>query len=31
VRRYKAYLISGESIIDLTGGFGVDDYYFAQS
>ncbi len=27
---YKAYLISGESIIDLTGGFGVDDYYFAQ-
>jgi hypothetical protein len=27
---YKAYLISGESIIDLTGGFGVDDYYFAK-
>lgn len=28
--RYKATLISGESLIDLTGGFGVDDYYFAQ-
>jgi hypothetical protein len=27
---YKASLISGESLIDLTGGFGVDDYYFAQ-
>ena len=26
---YKAYLISGESLIDLTGGFGVDDFYFA--
>ncbi|KQO24840.1 SAM-dependent methyltransferase [Flavobacterium sp. Leaf82] len=27
---YKASLISGESLIDLTGGFGVDDYYFSQ-
>lgn len=29
--KYKATLISGESIIDLTGGFGIDDYYFAQN
>lgn len=28
---YKASLIFGESLIDLTGGFGVDDYYFAKS
>ena len=28
--KYKASLIDGEKIIDLTGGFGVDDYYFAQ-
>lgn len=28
--KYKASLIKGDSIIDLTGGFGVDDYYFAQ-
>ncbi|TDW49025.1 hypothetical protein EV144_103550 [Flavobacterium sp. 270] len=27
---YKASLISGESLIDLTGGFGVDDYYFSK-
>lgn len=27
---YKASLISGQSLIDLTGGFGVDDYYFSQ-
>ncbi len=27
---YKASLISGESLIDLTGGFGVDDYYYAK-
>ncbi|SHH02944.1 THUMP-like domain-containing protein [Flavobacterium defluvii] len=27
---YKASLISGESLIDLTGGFGVDDFYFSQ-
>lgn len=29
--KYKAGLISGENLIDLTGGFGVDDYYFAQN
>ncbi len=28
--RYKANLISGNSLIDLTGGFGIDDYYFAK-
>ncbi|MCW2119942.1 THUMP-like domain-containing protein [Flavobacterium sp. 7A] len=27
---YKSTLITGESLIDLTGGFGVDDYYFAK-
>lgn len=27
---YKASLVSGESLIDLTGGFGVDDYYFSK-
>lgn len=27
---YKASLISGGSLIDLTGGFGVDDYYFSK-
>lgn len=26
---YKTSLLSGHSIIDLTGGFGVDDYYFS--
>ncbi|WP_456314515.1 THUMP-like domain-containing protein [Pseudomonas shirazensis] len=28
---YKASLISGASLIDLTGGFGVDDYYFSKN
>ena len=28
--QYKASIVSGESLIDLTGGFGVDDYYFAK-
>lgn len=28
--QYKAQLVSGESLIDLTGGFGVDDYYFSK-
>lgn len=28
--KYKASLVSGENIIDCTGGFGIDDYYFAQ-
>lgn len=27
---YKSSLISGKTLIDLTGGFGVDDYYFAK-
>ncbi len=27
---YKASLVSGTSLIDLTGGFGVDDYYFSK-
>ncbi|SEP59552.1 THUMP-like domain-containing protein [Flavobacterium urocaniciphilum] len=29
--KYKADLISGKSIIDLTGGFGVDCYYFSKN
>lgn len=28
--KHKANLISGESIIDITGGFGVDCYYFSK-
>lgn len=28
--KYKSELISGENIIDLTGGFGVDCYYFSK-
>ena len=28
--KYKSNLISGEKIIDLTGGFGVDAYYFSK-
>ncbi|TBX65174.1 class I SAM-dependent methyltransferase [Flavobacterium silvisoli] len=27
---YKAALVSGDLLMDLTGGFGVDDFYFAQ-
>lgn len=27
---YKSQLVSGESLIDLSGGFGVDDYYFSK-
>ena len=27
---YKASLVSGDTIIDLTGGFGVDDLYFSK-
>lgn len=27
---YKSSLVSGENLIDLTGGFGVDDYYFSK-
>lgn len=28
--RYKANQLSGNTLIDITGGFGVDDFYFAQ-
>lgn len=28
--KYKANLVSGDNLIDLTGGFGVDCYYFAK-
>ena len=28
--RYKSKLVSGKSLIDLTGGFGVDSYYFSK-
>lgn len=27
---YKASIVSGDRLVDLTGGFGVDDYYFAK-
>lgn len=27
---YKASIVSGETLIDLTGGFGVDDFYFSK-
>ncbi|RKS13974.1 class I SAM-dependent methyltransferase [Flavobacterium sp. 120] len=27
---YKASIVSGESLIDLTGGYGVDDFYFSK-
>lgn len=27
---YKSKIVSGESLIDLTGGFGVDTYYFSE-
>ncbi|AWI26414.1 THUMP-like domain-containing protein [Flavobacterium pallidum] len=27
---YKSRLVSGENLIDLTGGFGVDDFYFSK-
>ncbi len=29
--RYKSTIVSGNQLIDLTGGFGVDDYYFSKS
>lgn len=28
--KYKVNLIVGKSLIDLTGGFGIDDYYFSK-
>jgi 16S rRNA G966 N2-methylase RsmD len=27
---YKATIVSGENLIDLTGGFGIDDYFFSK-
>ena len=27
--KYKTSIASGESLIDLSGGFGIDDYYFS--
>jgi hypothetical protein len=29
--QYKSEIINGETLIDLTGGFGVDAFYFAKS
>lgn len=29
--QYKSNLISGKNLIDCTGGFGIDDYYFAKN
>lgn len=29
--KYKSALITGESVIDLTGGFGVDSYFFSET
>lgn len=28
---YKASIVNGSSLIDLSGGFGIDDYYFAKN
>lgn len=28
--KYKSELVSGDSLIDITGGFGIDSYYFSQ-
>ncbi|WP_293892859.1 class I SAM-dependent methyltransferase [Flavobacterium sp.] len=28
--QYKSQLVSGDKLIDLTGGFGVDDFYFSK-
>ena len=28
--RYKSKIVSGKSLVDLTGGFGVDSYFFSQ-
>ncbi len=28
---YKASLVSSDTLIDITGGFGIDDFYFAQN
>ncbi|KOS05021.1 SAM-dependent methyltransferase [Flavobacterium akiainvivens] len=29
--RYKSGLVSGDALIDMTGGFGIDDYYFSKA
>lgn len=29
--RYKSGLVSGNALIDMTGGFGIDDFYFAKT
>ena len=29
--QYKSGLVSGKNLIDLTGGFGIDDYYFSKN
>ncbi|MES2484682.1 MAG: class I SAM-dependent methyltransferase [Bacteroidota bacterium] len=29
--QYKSALVSGKSLIDMTGGFGIDDYYFVKN
>lgn len=29
--KYKASLVSGKSLIDITGGLGIDDYYFSEN
>lgn len=29
--KYKASIISGDSLIDLSGGFGIDDFYFSTA
>ena len=29
--KYKASLVNGDTLIDLSGGFGIDDFYFAKS
>lgn len=28
--QYKSKIVSGETLIDLSGGFGIDDYYFSK-
>ena len=28
--KYKSLIVAGENLIDLTGGFGIDDFYFAK-
>ncbi|KAB5491481.1 class I SAM-dependent methyltransferase [Flagellimonas hadalis] len=30
IAKYKAQIVSGKSLVDLTGGFGVDSYFFSR-